>query len=275
MRTTLRLVTISLLLASPALAQGDTGFLRGAGKTDYVLSWTQDSYDRFWVGEDKVSDPGVGEITREATALYVAYGLRDDMDLVLSGSYVSAESDGSGGIPSVNDFQDAIVGIKWRAWAARAGKSEFSALLAPALKMLITDYENNQPTAIGDGQGDLRARGILHWQHDSGFFASLESGYDMRDGLPHDEVPLNFTIGATFFNRLTVTPFYSQVFSQGGYDIGQGDFPGVKEEFERWGVGAYFRITDRFGVTALYRDTLDGRNTGDADSYGAGLVLKL
>jgi hypothetical protein len=275
------LASVVCFAAAPALAQGDTGFLRGTGKADFVFSWTQDSYDSFWIGDDKVSPADVGEITREAWTLYGAYGLREDMDLVVSGSYVSSESDGlqaDAGNPVFedrDDFQDATIGVKWRLWNSAASANQFSFLFAPAIKFPMSDYEGDAVTAIGDQQVDLRARVIAHWQSDSGLYASLESGYDRRNGAPSDEIPVNLTIGATMFGRLTVSPFYSTVDSRGGYDIGEGPFPGTQEEFERAGVGAYFRITEQFGLTGLWKTTLDGKNTGDADSYGAGLVFRM
>ncbi len=279
-RTRLLLLLIPSL-SGAAFAQGETGFLRGAGRVDAVFSWTRDSYDEFWAGKQKVGPADVGEITREALTLYVAYGLTDDIDLFASGSQVSAESDGvQAGLGNPDfadrdDLQDAVGGVKWRAWSQRAGASEFSFLFAPSVKVPLSDYEANAVTVIGDGQVDLRGRAILHWRHDSGAFASIESGYDRRNGEPSDEVPLNVTLGATFFDMLTITPFYSQVFSLGGYDIGGGPFPGTREEYERVGVGAYLRITEHVGLTGLWRTTLDGRNTGDADSLGAGIVLRL
>jgi hypothetical protein len=263
-------------LAATARAQGETGFLRGAGKTDVVLSWSLDSYDQFWIGTDKVSDPGVGEIDRETWTLYAAYGLTEDVDLIFSGSYVTAESDGTAGFPEESDLQDAVFAAKWRAWQAPFAGGDISFLFEPGVKLPMTDYEYDAVTAIGDGQVDLRVRGIVHWQNASGVFASLESGYDIRNGPPEDEVPLNLTLGVTVFERLTLTPFYSQVFSTGGVDISDlpapGGFPATQEEYSRAGLGAYVRISENIGLTGLWRTTLDGRNTGDVDTFGVGLV---
>lgn len=40
-------------------------------------------------------------------------------------------------------------------------------------------------------------------------------------------------------------------------------------------VGAYVRLTDRLGLSAGWRTTLDGRNTSDVDGYSVGFVLDL
>ena len=94
-RTTRQALAASafLLAAAPfAAAQGETGFLRGQGRSDVVLSYTLDWYDEFWVGDDKVEDPGVGEVERASYTLYAAYGLDAETDLFLSASYVEAEA---------------------------------------------------------------------------------------------------------------------------------------------------------------------------------------
>jgi hypothetical protein len=258
-----------------AAAQGDTGFLRGEGKLDLALSYTEDQYDEFWVGNSKMSAPPVGEVTREAFTLYAAYGLTDELDLVGSASYVMTESDGTGGFSDEDDLQDAVLGVKWRLWRTIAGANEFSILLAPAVKTPMSSYEDNEVTALGDGQTDLRGRVIGHYQHTGGFYASLETGYDWRDKEPDNEIPVNVTLGYTFLGRFTLSPFYSRVDSQGGPDIGMGSFPEVEEDYTRYGVGGYLRVTDGFGVTGMWRTTDDGKNTGDADSFSAGIVVRL
>ena len=276
-RTRLGLAVLALAacLPSTALAQGETGFTRGQGKTDVVLAWVLDRYDHFWVGDKKVKMAGVGTVERTSYVLYAAHGLTDDLDLVINAAWVEAESSGSGGFPDESDPQDFAAYAKWRVGAWRAGPGEFSFLLEPGIKVPMSDYQDNSVTAIGDGQVDFRGRVIGHWRADNGFFTSLETGYDVRDGAPHDEVPVNLTLGYTLADRLTLMPFYSRVDSLGGSNIGApGGFPSNEEEYQRVGLGLYWRIDDRFGLTAGYRTTLDGKNTGDVEGYSFGLVLR-
>lgn len=268
------LVSISAVsVASSALAQGDNGFLRGQGKSDVVLSFTQDEYDEFWLGDDEVDAPGDG-VTRRTTTLYAAFGLRDDLDVVVSASNVEASVEDDS-FEEQDDPQDAYVGAKWRFWTdAEEGRNDgFSLLFAPSVKLPLTDYEDDDVTAIGDGQVDLRGRVIAHYQHESGVFAALETGYDRRNGAPSDEIPVNVSVGATY-GPFTLSPFYSRVFSDGGPDIGGGSFPSVQEEFERVGVSFYARLGTGFGLTGLWRTTTDGKNTGDVDSVSLGVVLR-
>jgi hypothetical protein len=176
--------------------------------------------------------------------------------------------------PREQDFQDLTLVGKWRALSWRDGTANWSLLPAPGIKIPLNNYEDNAVTAIGDGQTDYRLRVIGHLQFDFGLYVSVESGYDIRAGRPHNEIPFNATVGYTIADRVTVSPFLSNVASQGGTDIGNGPFPGNQEEFTRVGVTAYVRVTDNFGVNGMYRWTIDGKNTGDTEGFSIGAVLK-
>ena len=271
---TMALWIVSAIAASaaPALAQGETGFLRGRGNLDLAVSYSLDSYDEFWVDERRVSAESLGRIDRHTISLYAAYGLTDDLDLISSASYVRATS--TGVYDDNQDFQDMKLALKWRVGEWELGPGRFSILAAPGGQFPLSDYNSEAFTAIGDGEWALLGRGILHYQFDAGAFVSLETGFDYRDGLPANEVPVNLTAGFSLFDRLTLSGFYSHVESLGGFNVDQGPFPGNQEEYDRIGGGIYFRINDRFGVSASAWTTLDGKNTGDVDGFSIGTVLK-
>src|SRR5262245_50943572 len=128
-------IAVAVAFAAPrATAQGDNGFLRGKGKTDVAFTYVHEEYDKFWVADHKVEDPAVGEVTRETGSLWIAHGLDDDLDLVITAAYVDAEADGTGNFDDENDLQDATVGAKWRFWQRRLGPGSVSVLATPAVK---------------------------------------------------------------------------------------------------------------------------------------------
>jgi hypothetical protein len=233
---TMALWIVSAIAASaaPALAQGETGFLRGRGNLDLAVSYSLDSYDEFWVDERRVSAESLGRLDRHKISLYAAYGLTDDLDLISSASYVRATS--TGVYDDNQDFQDMKLALKWRVGEWELGPGRFSILAAPGGQFPLSDYNS--------------------------------------DGLPANEVPVNLTAGFSLFDRLTLSGFYSHVESLGGFNVDQGPFPGNQEEYDRIGGGIYFRINDRFGVSASAWTTLDGKNTGDVDGFSIGTVLK-
>ncbi len=270
------LVTAAVVVASTsARAQGDNGFLRGAARTDVVLSYAFDQYDEYWIGNHKVKDPGVGEVTRESLHIYVAHGLRDDLDLVGTLAYVDAENDGSSRFSDQRHLQDLTLGVKWRFVDQRVGPGDFSLLAAPSVKIPVSHYEANSFTAIGDGQLDYRGRLIAQYRLDCGLWAAVESGFDYRTEHPGNELPFHCTLGVPITQYVTVMPYYSSVASEGDLDINQTDFPSVDEQFRRCGVALRVHLNESLDLTLGVKETLDGKNTGDVRGYWFGLVFKL
>lgn len=264
---------LGITFTTPVLrAQGDAGFLRGAGRTDLSFSYSEDYYDRFWIGTESVEDAPFGEVVRHTANVNVAYGLREDMDLTINGSFVYVTTDAV--FDKEEDLQDLTLQWKWRFWSKNTASGRLNLLFAPAIKTPFTDYEDNAVPAIGDGQTDLRLRGILQYVWHDGTYLALETGYDFRFDEPGNEFPFHLMGGTTFADRVTLSGFASRMDSRDGYDIGAGPFPGVEEDYTRAGLHLYGRLTERFGVAASAWTTLDGRNTGDVDGFSIGVVLR-
>ena len=63
-------VALALGWASPLLATKQNGFVRQEGQLDMALSLTLESYEEFWMGTTKVSDPGLGTVSTESVSLW-------------------------------------------------------------------------------------------------------------------------------------------------------------------------------------------------------------
>jgi hypothetical protein len=261
------------LACTLAYSQGDSGFLRGKGALDLALSYSEDTYDSFWVGSDRVTDAPFGEVTRTTINLYAAYGLSQQTDLVVGLSHVGSETDAV--FDSESELQDFTMHLKWRAFGEELGQGRLNLLLSPGIKVPVSDYENDAVPAIGDGQTDLRLRGIAQYVWNSGAYIALETGYDIRFEDTPNEIPIHLTAGATFFDHVTVSAFISNISSQGGYDIGEGPFYGVEEEYTRYGSSVYLRVQPRFGISLSGWATSAGKNTGDVTGFSFGLVWRI
>jgi len=261
------------LIPTAAAQTGDTGFLRGKGKLDIALTYGLDKSERVWVGDTK-TDIG-GKLYHYNYNLWAAYGLRDDLDLSFSTSVVRADVTGDSGIRDHQALTDGVFGAKWRFLDQKIAGGALSVAATPALKIPLYHYKATTITQLGDGQVDVRLRGVLQYTADCGAYVALESGYDVRfEGTPN-EVPIALTVGATFFNRLTISPFWMTNYSFGDDDLGEDKAPDVEEEATRAGVGLYYRMTERFGATAGYKTTFQGRNTFDLWGYWVGLVIRI
>jgi hypothetical protein len=221
-------------LGSPLSAQDTNGFLRDKGAGDVALSYTSESYDQFWAGETKVSAPPLGEVTTESWSLWTAYGLTDDLTLVVQLPYVDAEGDGTAGL-SESDLQDAAVLGLYRLadWGGRTRSQLIGGL---GISTPASSYEPDLPVSVGDGTTDGLFRLVYLLQHGNLYF-SQQVGFDLRsDDAPNDfpfYTELGYTIGQT-----TLTGFFAMLLADGGTDIGDPGFtfPSNQEEYQRIGA---------------------------------------
>jgi hypothetical protein len=243
------------------------GFLPGRGQGDVALSYTTEGYDEFWVGETKVSDPGVGEVEIKSFSLWLQWGLTDNLAVVANLPHVDAGSDGLGGFED-SGLQDLTALLKFRFLAS----GPHSLTGAAGVRAAAQNYEANLPVDLGDNTTDALLRLVYQFQAGN-FYVSQQVGYDVRGDDAPDGFPLYTELGFTA-GRVTYGGYYSRLIADGGTDIGDPGFtfPSNQEEYSRAGFKVYGRITERFGFSAAYFLTLDGRNTGDSDGFSVGAV---
>lgn len=260
---------MSFAVAHPAAATNLNGFMPEAGHGDLAVSYTAEGYDQFWVGDVKVSDPGVGDVEIDSVAAWFQWGFTDNLALVVDAAYVDASSDGLGGFGE-NGLQDGSVLLKYRFLASGPHRL----VGGVGVRTALSDYEPNLPVDLGDNTTDTLLR-LVYQAEIGNFYFSQQVGYDLRSDDAPDGIPLYTELGYTF-GPATLTLFYFQLTADGGTDIGDPGFtfPSNKDETSRLGLKIYSRITERFGVGVSGFDTLDGRNSGDTTGYTGTLVVR-
>lgn len=257
------------MLGTDGFAQDANGFLRAEGEGDVAVSFTTDSYDRFWRGTTEVSNPGLGEVTTDSLALWLAYGLSGRLTMEANLPYVRTEGDGTANFED-DGLQDASFLFKYRFASVDSGRHDFVGGFG--LRTVASDYEANAPVDIGDGTTDWLLRFI--YQFNAGaFYASQQVGFDLRNEDAPNGYPLYTEIGYTFAGRFTLSGGFQCLEAGGGTDIGDPGFtfPGNEEEYRRAGVKGFWRLTDALGVAAAASTTLGGRNTGDTKGVSLGM----
>ena len=272
---------LTLLFSWSGLASAQgliDGFTRGAGKTDLAFSATWEWYDQFWLGDEKVDAPaGLGETQSVAYSLFLAHGLRDDLDLVASVPFVDRSADGLAPPPDESGFQDAAVYVKYRAWQsepAAIGNGRLSLLPAFGFQTPLSDYEGDSPVAIGHQDTDFDARLLLQYTVPSGFFAALQSGFTFKVGDAPNSVPIGIKVGRGT-RRLYYAGWLSVQNSTSGTDIGAGPFPTNEIDYVRIGGDVFIPLRRSLGLSFSGGRTLDGRNVGAATMLSAGIVFRL
>jgi hypothetical protein len=270
-----RVALLALAAASSAAAQGETGFLRGAGKLDVSTSYSFERYDEYEL-ENPTEE--FEDAERQILGVYAALGVSDDLDLVFSAAHVRAEAGDSNGAPMTtfddeSDLQDAALQAKWRAYERELGPGRFRWLLAPGVRFPLTDYEDyedNPLNGLGEGDVALLGRVIAHYDW-RGAYAALETGYDVRTGKLDNEIPIHLSLGTTVGN-VTFQGFLTNLYALGD-TVSNNRQSDERDGYVRLGLGSYVRVTEGFGLSLSVRFSDDGTN--DAQGFSIGTVFRL
>lgn len=262
------LAAAALVLASPLhIAALDlNGSFPGAGRGTFSLAQTQESYDEFWVGSIKVSEPMLGEIENSSTSLHMIWGLRDDLALEAGLARITSEADGPAALEE-SGLQDLELLLKYRFWNSK----NHALVVALGGRTPLESYLADGPVSIGDGTTDFLARLIYQFESNSWAF-SQQVGFDVRGDDAPDGIPL-FTEVAYSLSRLELSLGYSHYIADGGTDIGQPGFtfPSTGDEYQRLRLKLFSRLTEDLGLSVCGFSTLDGRNVGEAEGFSFGL----
>src|SRR5436305_7779393 len=255
----LAVAVAALAPAAPGRAADINGFLPARGHVDTALSYTSENYDKFWVGKTKVFDPGVGKVDIKSTSLWLQWGLTDDLALVADLPYVDDSSNGLGHFKD-SGLQDLSALLKYRFFSSRPDRL----VGGLGVRVPATSYEGNLPVTRGHHTTDVLFRLVYQYQAEH-FYFSQQVGYDLRNKDAPNSFPLYTELGFTA-GPVTYTGFYSRLVTNSGTDIGDPGFtfPSNRQEYSRLGAKVYGRVTDRFGPSPAYYQTLDGRNVGDS-----------
>jgi len=256
-------------------AQGETGFLRGAGRADVALSFNREDYGSdYRLGSSPFAPPIAG-VERDLYGLYVAYGARADLDLVFNAAYVEARGEGEAlGLPDEQGLQDGAFYLKWRATQGQALGGRLVWLLAPGVEFRLddyTDFEQNALNGLGEGDTVLRARSIVQLEFE-GAYAALEVGYDHHVGELDDEVPIHLTTGIALGSSLWLQPYYSTIVALGDA-VSNPLLDDTQDGYSRLGLGLYWGLSDSYGLSAGVRRSDEGRN--ESTGFSLGVVLRL
>ena len=271
------LAAVAVSLAPESAHAQSNAFLPSRGAVTVALSHTFEYYDEFWVGEMKVADPGVGRVETGSASVWLQAGLLDDLALVANFAYVDVRTNGAGGFQD-QGLQDRTFLLRYRFANAASGNWRHTIVGAAGMRIPATGYDPNGPVALGDGTNDALARLVYQVQADryGGTYLAVEAGVEARGGDAPNGNSLGAELGSTF-SRLSLAANVASVWAADGSDIGEEGFtfPGLKEEFVRFGGTAYYRVSPEFGLALSGFTTVDGRNTGRSRGASTSLVVNL
>jgi hypothetical protein len=271
------LLPLALLFASgPAEAQLN-GFLPAAGRATVAISHTFESYENYWMGSTKVTDPSLGHIKTGSVALWIAMGLCERVALVANMAYVDAASDGLAPL-AAQGLQDGTLLLRYRFLSLGQERLRHAFVAGAGYRAPLALYEPNRIVAIGDQTNDALFRLTYQIETDllDGAYLATELGYDLRNEDAPDGTSLSGEIGVTM-GRISPSVVVCRTWADGGFDLGEPgfSFQGVGGESLRISGKAYARISPAFGFALSGFVTPDGRNVGEASGVSTAFVMEI
>lgn len=275
------------------------GFMRGAGKSVFALSYSTESYDEFFKGTVKTSEPNLGSISTQSVSLFAGFGLTDDLDVVMSLPWISTSAS-QGYWSTQSGIQDLSAALKWRAYSMMVGESgSLSAIASVGMMAPMTDYVPDAPVAIGHNSTMATSRLLVNYQSGFGLFGNVAWGYTRCGDVVLDR---GYSTNVPDFGEMAlkvglanehyyIDAWYQNQSARGGSDIAQRtnldspisqerglSFPSQGISFSRIGgtvfVPANF-LVQNFGVGVGGAYTLDGRNIGKSMRLSFSAVYNL
>jgi len=259
-------------MAATATAQHSV-WLPGADRLVVTPSYVYQTFDEFWIGDEKVKLDG--DLWQHTAFLGFDYGITDDiaLDATIGGVWSETDAGMLGGDQSDDGLTDTTIGIRQRFVDEQDVNKWWLPSLAVRVGAIIPGtYDENFPFSAGDGAFGAEASLIGGKTICPGFGMYGDVGYRYRDGHVPDDF---FGSVGTYVSWKFLSATFGYRFTEGlsGPDIGDPGFtfPKVKEISHN--LEGSLGITDRGGrfYQVFYAHTIEGRNTGERDIFGGAI----
>ncbi len=259
------------------------GFLKGQGNIVTAISYSHESYDKYYVGDQKTSNGNLGTISTMSANIFIAGGITDYLDLIMTVPYISTNAS-QGFWSDQHDLQDIGFYLKGRLYGANVSQqSQFQLLGAAGVTTPMSDYIADAPVSIGNQSTQVESRLIGHYKCNSGIFITAQFGYVKRNNITLDRgfeisVPdaWDYVLRAGgSYKKLYADAWVQHQNSRTGTDIGPGvPFPSNEIDFSRVGFTLFhpLPVLNHFGVSLGAAFTLNGKNIGQSNRISAALV---
>ena len=262
------------------------------------VDYASESWSEYWEGGLRRTNGNVGTVTTRSAMLSLGVGVHRRVSLFATLPYISTNAS-AGVLSGMQGMQDLTAGIKARLFSVTP--TPRTTLRATALVgggIPTTRYTPDfLPMSIGLGARHARARGALHLQDRSNFFADVSAGYQWRSNVALDR-PAYFTNGTLVSSNQVAMPdvrdamfavgyqdarwciplAFVQQRTLGGGDIRRQDMPFISNRMNFSRVQAHVMYTMSSLPLILNggaMTTLAGRNVGKSTMVTGGVTYLL
>lgn len=273
------------LLTGTAACFGQSAWLPEQKQIKVTPGFSFSTFDEFWAGDKKVSNPPNGKSLNQYTGyIGLEYGILGNLAADATIGYTATDTDAFGGNASDNGLMDTSLGLRYRLVDEfNASQTWMPTVTLRAGAVIPGTYDENAPFSAGDGayafEGSMLFGKAIG---DTGFGLYGDIGYRWRESPVPDDI---FGSAGVYkqIGPVTLAVGYRHIQGLSGIDIGGSDFnpalgpshgfPAVKEINKLVEGGISF--TDKGGRNYQFTvaGSVDGRNTGDKLVFGFNVTL--
>lgn len=278
----------ALMTSTFCLAQSPIdGFMKKKGKGSITLSQSMESYEEVFLVPEKVNRvPVFDQVDISSTSLYVDYAFADDFMIVANLPFIRSEGNVTEANQENNGFENVREGVqdlglytKYRFYTTEIGKSKLDFIGSLGVEFPIGNYKVDEGLqsiiAIGNRSTDINSLGVVTYKHNSGFFATGQLGYSIRNNDVPDAFLNQLKLGYAA-KKFYVDAYVANQISRDGVDIlGEGFngfFPATQVNYTRIGLNVYVPIINHFGISGGANTYVAGRNLGLSTGFYGGLT---
>ena len=286
---------VSIYMITIDQAKGQTsmdGVMMNKHQLCTGITYMKSSWTNYWEGTYKRNNDNIGKLTTQEFMLMSNYGITNDLNVMVGIPYITSKAS-KGTLHGMKGFQDASIDLKWKALKCNHQSNQFSLITDIGFSAPLSNYVIDfLPMSIGMGSTNLSGRIIADYQKGK-FFSTASAGYAFRSNVKLDrtsyyttslhstnevEMPdvANYSISIGLRTPdLILETFADRFVTLGGFDIRKNDMPFVSNQMNFTAIGLsgkyFLPFNNHIEITANASTVINGRNTGAATSYGAGL----
>ncbi len=259
--------TLTLLVFSIwnfSFSQGKIdGFYRGNGNGTVVLGFGYEDSKAYYAGREKV------DLTRTLfyVNLYGAYGISENLDAQISIPYLESDDNKA--------LQDISLFLKYRFFKSTTVNGQLQLSFGAGFSTPLSDYPVGDLNDLGQQATIIDARAMIHYQSNSNWFGTLQTGFSFKLEEVPNSLPFVFKIGKAS-EKWYFDAYYEYQYTFGGEDYLGSPRPQNFREFgvdyHKIGGSLYKPLFSDFGIYLNASYLLSGRNTFIGPSYGFGFV---
>lgn len=259
-----KLIIPFLLVTTISISQGKIdGFYKGKQQGAVVLGIGFEDSKAYFAGTNKL------DLGRSLyyISVFSAYGITENLDANVAIPYLISDDNAN--------FQDIAAFLKYRIFQIKSDHGSLEISGGAGFSTNLTNYDLGGLNDIGQRATIIETRGMFHYGFNTGWFATLQSGYSFKTGTTPNSVPATLKLGRATSNWY-FDLYYDFQHSFGGIDY-RGtprpqDFSAFGVDFQKVGGTFYKPFSEKTGAYLSLSYVLDGRNVFQGPGYGIGLV---